>query len=192
MRNTGSAVRRLLLGLLVALGAGAGRAGAATVCGTLITNAVSADMSSGFPDFVAYVVSYSATATVKVLCPANIAFKKYVDWPEACIGTTVRFYVCVQNTMTDSVWGITLTDRLPDGMAFVDREAANTWNSGGNYYLPNSSLPPFAISWGGSIVPLMTNGSPAAGQYVPCYLRWTLDYLGPKRSACVTYRAVVL
>jgi len=181
-------------GVLVALAVlASGRAQGATVCGTLITNVVTATLSSGFPDYVLYEVSYNATATVRVLCPATLRFEKYVDWPEACAGTTVRFYVCVVNETNDSVWGATVTDRMPGNMSYVDRDG--TWNDAvGDYYIPATpgSPPAYVRAWAGSVIPGMTAGDPPGGQLVPLYLRWTIDYVGPKRSACVTYRAVVL
>src|SRR5678809_720233 len=84
----------------VALGLGlsSGRAeAAATVCGTIITNVATATMTSGFPDFVTYVVSYNATCTVQVLCPPVVALRKFANdgfTTEAGAGATVTFSIC--------------------------------------------------------------------------------------------------
>ena len=180
-----------------------GNAGAMTTCGTVITNVVSATMHSGPPEFVEYTVSYAATASVVVACPPAIQMYKFTNYSVASSGTTVKFTICVVNETTDSVWGIVVTDRLPDGMAWVDMDqnwAPGDYGAGvtDNYYTPTGLAggPPGAtISWdsGSDFDPYQSGTSPPpAGQSGTIWLRWTLAYVGPTRSACLTYRARVL
>lgn len=182
---------------------------ATTVCGTIITNMVSATMHSGPPDFVVFPTPGTAaptfTAVVEVACPPAIHMAKFVNWPTASAGTTVVFRICIINETSDSVWGVTVTDRLPNGMLF--RPMDQTWNDGvgagspyanGNTY--QSLTPPDAggwppnptIAWDTSENPAMNPGTPPDGQGPDMWLRWTVDYVGPMRSACLTYRAEVL
>lgn len=192
--------RAWLFSLVFLLG---GEAGAMTTCGTVITNVVSATMHSGPPEFVEYAVSYAATAKVVVACPPSLQMYKYTSFSVASSGTTVKFTICVVNETMDSVWGVVVTDRVPDGMAYVDMDtswAAGAYGAGvtDNYYTPKAMAggPPGAtISWdsGADFNPYQSGTTPPpAGQGGTIYLRWTLAYVGPVRSACLTYRARVL
>ncbi len=187
-----------LVGMLLMLVGG--RVQATTVSGTLITNVVSFVMDSGPTDFVVYKVSYNATAWIEVVNPPSLAMAKYTSWAVASAGTTVKFTVCIVNETDNSVWGVTITDKIPLNMAFIDRDG--TWNDSSpyvpdDYYVSYQSppdigaLPGVTLAWNASEIALMTAGSPAPGDQ-NVYLRWTLDFVGPVRSACVTYRVTIL
>jgi uncharacterized repeat protein (TIGR01451 family) len=189
-----------------------GRAEAMTACQSLITNVATATMSSGPWEFIEYDVSYNATAAVRIKCPASLILSKFADVVGtvndaahgdehgttviASTGSTVKFTICAVNTLAFSVWGITITDKLPDNVAFVDMDA--TW-AAGNYYQPTVPGPAptpsirysYNNTWPG------TAGAPAAGQGGPLYLRWTLPYIGwtgggGVKSACLTFRVQIL
>jgi len=135
---------------------------------------------------------------VTVACPPAIQMVKFVNWPTASAGTTVTFKICVVNETTDSVWGVTITDKFPSGMMARGTPPEN-W-AGDNTYA-SFKVPPdppggggtLAFRWATSEIPNMT-GMPADfnGQSAPLYLRWTIEYVGPMRSACVSYQAEVL
>lgn len=164
-------------------GAISGRALAATACGTLVTNVANTYMWSGAPDFIEYPLTYNVTATVKVICPVT-AFMKYADRGMASSGSTLTFYMCVDNqrmSVDGSVWNVTITDRLPDGVGFIDW---NTNNYGGT------------VSWQAWKADTAPNGwtttAPVVGQLDPLYLRWAIASIAPMKSACVSYRVTVL
>jgi uncharacterized repeat protein (TIGR01451 family) len=169
---------------MVCLGLYSGKAAAAaTGCGTLITNVATVTMWSGPMDQIGYALSYNVTATVVVICPVT-GLVKYADRGVASAGSTVTFFVCVNNqrlTADGSVWNVTITDRMPPGMSFVD------W--GTNDYGGTVSLRAYTgvLTPGG-----WTVAAPAAGQGTPLYMRWRVDMVGPMKSACVTYRARIL
>src|SRR6185503_8748754 len=97
--------RRVALAAVVLLGV-VETGQAATVCGTLITNVAASNMSSGFPDFVNYEVSYNATCTVMVLCAPVVALRKFANGgyvTEAAAGATVTFAICIENQTVDTV-----------------------------------------------------------------------------------------
>ncbi len=160
-----------------------GTAVAATACGTIITNVANTWMWSGPIDQIEFPLTYNVTATVKVICPVT-ALVKYADRSVASAGATVTFYICVDNqrmSVDGSVWNVTMTDRLPDGMGFIDW---NTNNYGGT------------VSWSAWSTSLAPGGwssaAPAVGTQDPLYMRWQVASIAPMKSACVTYRATVL
>ena len=181
------------LGLACVLALAAGRASAAaTVCGTLITNVASAGMSSGPPAFVQYEVSYNATTTVLVLCAPVVQLRKFANGgflTEGSAGATVTFSICVENQTADTVWAISVTDKLPDNMTFVD------WGVGGAYDLtaPNlGATRQVSAATVAGLTAAVDNVAPPAGQGVNFYMRWTYPGVGPQKSACVVYRARIL
>jgi uncharacterized repeat protein (TIGR01451 family) len=178
-------VRLIGCALLISVVAGRpARVEAATACGTMITNAASISLSSGYPDFVAYQMTYSITAVLTVLCPPSVKLVRRV-WPEMeAAGGTMTFSVCVVNDLLETIWGITVTDRLPDnvtfgGPGFGDYDTTN----GGQFILggalTNSNASAMAGPW--------STGLPAVGQAAPSYLRWVVGAVGPAKSACLTY-----
>lgn len=184
-RRTGALVA-LALALLVP----APKADAATACGTIITNVATATMWSGFPDYVAYQVSYNASATIIVLCPPVVALRKYANtdygsFQQAPAGGLVTFMICVENQTVTSVWGMTITDRLPANTTFEAGVA------GYNILHPSGAASITASQSSVSGGPFNA-GSPSLGQGSPYYLRWTLQYIGPLRSACVSYSARIM
>ena len=177
-----------VLALALALLAPAGKAGAATACGTIITNVASATMWSGFPDYIGYEVSYNASATIIVLCPPVVALRKYsnTDYGNlqtAPAGGTVTFMICVENQTVTSIWGLVVTDRLPVNMTYDQPQP-------GYIVLPGSST--ITASHSSVSAGPFTNGTPTSGQGVPYYLRWTFSFIGPARSACASYSAKIL
>jgi len=186
-RSVGFAVA---IALSVGLAAGRAQA-AATVCGTIITNVATATMTSGFPDFVLYEVSYNATCTVQVLCPPVVALRKFANaayLSEGAAGGTVTFSICIENQTNDTVWGITVTDKLPDNMTFVDEGFGNDFD----LTTPNLGVPNVvsAATTGG--LATAPAGAPPFGQAPNYYLRWTYTGIGPAKSACAVYRARIL
>lgn len=165
----------------------AGRGLASTACGTLITNVATATMTSGFPDYVAYEISYNASVMVVVLCPPVVKLTKLASTPECAAGCTVTFSVCIENQVADTVWGVTMTDVLPGNMAYVDNYPPcpdyNTSLTNLGAVVPSS-----AAAIGGP----WNAGGPGAGQTIPYYLRWVVPGIGPAKSACVMYRARIL
>lgn len=178
-----------IVALALALLVPAPRAEAATACGTIITNVATATMWSGFPDYVAYEVSYNATATLIVLCPPVVALRKfantdYADFAQAPAGGLVTFMICVENQTVTSVWGMTITDRLP-----VNVNVVNALDS--EYNLTGAPVSPAPTAAYSSNNTTWANGL-ANGQGAPYYLRWTLEKIGPLKSACVSYTARIL
>ena len=189
---TGAFGRACAAGRLTALAVAAscvlaaGRVHAATACGTMITNVATATMTSGFPDYVAYEVSYNATVMVRVLCPPVVRLVKYASSPLCAAGCTVTFQVCVENQMTDSVWGITITDVLPANMTFVSMNPANYDMT------PGWALGAVISSNAGTTAGPWSAGGPVVGQGPTHYLRWVIPGVGPAKSACVSYAARIL
>lgn len=184
-RRTGA-----LAALALALLAPASKADAATACGTIITNVATATMWSGSPDYVAYEVSYNASATIIVLCPPVVALRKFANtdygsFQQAPSGGTVTFMICVENQTVTSVWGMTITDRLP-----VNVTVANAFFS--QYNMTGVPVPPAPTAAYSADNLTWTNGSAAAGQGAPFYLRWTIEKIGPLMSACVSWTARIL
>lgn len=169
-----------VMALALALLSPAGRAAAATACGTIITNVATATMTSGFPDFVGYEVSYNATATLIVLCPPVVALRKYANtdygtFAQAPSGGTVTFMICVENQTVTSVWGINITDQLPSNVSWLANGADYNLTGAPAALGPWIAFSSNNTTWG--------SGSPAANQGAPYYLRWTLEKIGPSKSA---------
>ena len=187
MRVEGIVGERAAAALVAAvLALSCGRAEASTACGTLITNVATATMTSGFPDYVSYEISYNASVMVVVLCPPVVKLSKLASTPLCAAGCTVTFSVCIENQVADTVWGVTMTDVLPGNMAFVDDAGIPDYNtttvSLGAIVTTNSSA--VTGPWGA--------GEPTAGQTAAWYLRWVVPGIGPTKSACVTYSARIL
>lgn len=191
-----AAARRLgMAGLIVAVLAGfAGtRAFAMTAAGSIVTNVVTATMTSGFPDFVAYTVSYNATAQVVVASAPVVKLAKYASTPLCAAGCTVTFQVCIENQQVDTAWAVTVTDILPGNTTLVQMYTAV--GAGLNY--DTSSSGQFSAALGGLNASLSSSmagpwSAPGgAGQGAPYYLRWVFG-VGSARSACVSYSVRIL
>jgi uncharacterized repeat protein (TIGR01451 family) len=163
---------------------------AATSCGTLVTNTATITMWSGPIDQIGYTLSYNVTATVKIICPIT-AVNKYAKPQVVSSGGVVTFYICIDNqrmSADGSVWNVTVTDRLPYGMALdiasmtLDNYGVGALANTDIAWSPNGA----ANSW-----TLWSTSAPPAGQAAPFYLRWRIPRIGVLASGCVSYRATV-
>lgn len=165
-----------VLGLLAITGK---EAGAMTTDGTLITNVACATYMGASGG--GFAVSYCATATTRVDNPC-IALQKGANPTVQSSGGTVTYTVWVINcSCTNSAFNVTVTDRLPDNVAFL--ASIPGWNGGtGGTWTP--SYGSNNTTWGA--------GSPGGGQTSPYYLRFALNLLGPCASAMQSYSVTVL
>ncbi len=190
----------LALGIAVAAVAGLpGRAPAQTACGSMITNIATATMWSGAPDFAVFIVSYSVTSQILVLCPPVIALTKSSSingdpLVQCAAGCLVTFQVCLNNQQfaaTDSVWEVTITDRIPTNMAFqaggaFDYNTTNPSLGAITFGYASGATPP-ATGWTAAYPPLGQTSTPTT-----TFIRWVVPGIGPTRSACLTYTARIL
>jgi len=160
------------------------RAWGMTTDGTLITNVASGSFQSA--GGVPYWISYSVTATVLVSNPSVSLIKTATPTVQSS-GGTVAFRLWVVNTSaSSSAFNIIITDRLPDNMAYVGPLNPAGW--------PSASVP--LPTWTPSNCSVYAGpynaNMPGVGQAAPYYLRFSLDFLGPNRSAYVEFIATVL
>jgi len=154
--------------------------------GALITNIVSATYhgaggypSSGNPYAPKYTMSYLATATVLVSCPV-VSITKRANTTVQAVAGTVTFEICaVNSSMNASAWNLVITDKLMDNMAYAP--VWSSWAPAGTIITPSKSVD--GITY--------TAPEPVFGAINPLWLRWSIDRLGPARSACVQFKAVV-
>ena len=163
-----------------------GRAHAGSACGSLITNTATVTMWSGPVDQIGFVLTYNVTAVVQVLCPV-VSMVKYANRDMASVGSTVTFFICIVNDRNDSIWNVTITDRLPRNMGFWDWNTANYNATTGGPWTVNQ-----AYSTAGLGGPWNRAVAPNQGQGADLWMRWRIQMIGPARSACMTYRATVL
>ncbi len=161
--------------------------------GALITNIVAATYHgmAGYPGSgVAgtspyapkYTMSYLATATILVSCPV-VSITKRANTSVQSVAGTVTFEICaVNSSLQASAWNLVITDALMDNMSYVGGSYAS-WVPGAPSVWTPSSSSSLAIPFGGA--------QPNAAQTSPYFLRWTINTLGPARSACITFQAVV-
>lgn len=158
--------------------------------GALLTNIVSATYhgmagypNSGQPYLPKYTMSYLVTANILVSCPI-VAITKRANVSTQSVDGTVTFEICaINSSMQASAWNIVITDALMDNMSYV----------GGSYA---SWAPPLPSQWTVSsasalAIPFGTT-QPNANQVAPYFLRWTINTLGPARSACISFQTKVL
>lgn len=152
---------------------------AMAVDGALLTNLVSSTYNGIGGVGSAYFVTYAATATVLIACPA-VAIVKASDVTVQNTGGTVTFTVCVVNSsVSASALNVQLTDRLPDNTTFL-----------GPYSYYGAPVPsPYYSTTNG---PSWTAGTPANGAAAPLYLRWVFSVVGLNRSTCVVYAVKIL
>src|SRR6185295_5620337 len=108
---------------------------------------------------------------------------------EGSAGSVVTFSICVEIQTADTVWAVSMTDKLPDNMSFVD------WGIGGAYDLtaPNlGATKQVSAALVANLTTAVDNVPPPAGQTANFYMRWTYPGIGPQKSACVVYRARIL
>ncbi len=168
-----------LLGLVVA-----GQAHALATTGVVLTNLASCTFATAPTNTPAISVSYGVTATVLVQNPVVVPSKTATPTLQAA-GSEVTFQVCVVNTSaTASAFNVFVNDRLPDNMEWAGL-ATTYWNNSnpaGTWSESSSSVFP------GPYV----GTPPVAGQEAPYYMRWNLNWLGPLKSGCVTFKARIL
>lgn len=197
--TAGSIARTAIATALLGLATLPGRAPAQTACGSLITNIATATMWDGAPTFTVYTLSYNVTATVLVLCPPVIALRKSSSVNgdpliQCSSGCVVTFQVCLENQQfgpNDSVWSVTITDRLPQNMAIAGPATFN-YNTTNPSLGADSAYHAFGATPPGSG---WTAGLPPTGQTsnpTTTFVRWVVSGIGPTRSACLTYTARIL
>jgi len=97
---------------------------------------------------------------------------------------TATYTVCVvNNALNATAWNLVVSDKLPDNMGWVNASLATWAGAGSAWDLSDSGN---GTTWAAS------PAQPPAGQTSPFFLRWTIDKLGPNRSACVSFRMTVL
>jgi len=160
----------------------AGRAGATTSDGAIVTNVASATFNAQYPG--AFVVSYASTATVLVANPCITLRKDVSPSVQAAVGTlTFRLWV-VNCSPYASAFNVSIIDKLPDNVGFnTDIVATGSWSpSGLGVWSQYESLN--GTAWAA--------GAPPVGQVTPYYLRFILSLLGPGKSAYVQYGVNIL
>ncbi len=163
---------------------------AMTADGAMITNYAAATGYWGMAGLAytsRYNVSYNATAGVVVSCPV-VYVTKIVSPTTLAVAQTATYTVCVVNTaLQATAWNVVVQDRLPDNMAYVGA-SLTSWVLG-------TPPPTWTASWSTNGGASWTTGAePPAGANnttAPYSLRWVLNYLGPNRSGCVSFRATV-
>jgi hypothetical protein len=185
--------RRLLVVGLFVLGMGASRARAlATSDGTLITNVATATFGSmaTLPTVgwggVNFEVSYAATQTVLVATP-TIALQKTSQPSIECSGGTITFCIWAVNLSTQtSAFNVYVQDRYPPLVGYVVGQ--QTWalgTVGGTIF----------TNWGNGPAQRFPGEPPAgmdAASAAGYYLRWTINTIGPGKSALMCYKAALL
>jgi uncharacterized repeat protein (TIGR01451 family) len=128
-------------------------------------------------------VSFAATATVLVQNPC-VSLRKVPDVTIQAAGGTVTYTLWVVNcSPIMSAFNITVTDKLPDNVAYD--QPRGSWNGGSGGTWASSESATGAV---GTFVP----GTPPPGQLTPYYLRYVIDLLGPAKSAMIAYSVVIL
>ena len=159
-----------------------GRASAVTMCGSMLTNTVSATFGSNSLGSVQFLVSYNSSASVLINCPV-ITVTKIATPTLQTAGQPVVFRVWVSNTSPwFSAFNVAVIDRLPDNMEWAGVASAYWTNMPAPVWAEGSSV--------GYVGPY--GGTPASGQDFPYYMRWTLDQLGPGKSGYVEFQARIL
>lgn len=153
--------------------------------GAVLTNIASCTFATA-PTAPYVEVSYQVTAKVWVQNPVVVPTKTATPTLQAA-GSEVTFQVCVENTSaTASAFNVFVNDRLPDNMEWAGL-ATTYWNNSnpaGTWSETSSSVFPG---------PYCTAPCPPlSGQDAPYYMRWNLNWLGPLKSGCVTFKARIL
>lgn len=166
------------MGLIAGLVWG-GAAMGMTTDGTMITNVASS--TYGTTSGIGFNVTYSVTALTWVANPCLQLQKTGMPVSQAS-GNLVTYTIWVVNcSCTGSAFNLSITDRLPDNVGFGAGGSAWNGGSGGTWFPANGSD---NVTWGA--------GLPGAGQVAPYYLRFSLNLLGPCKSAMESYTVTVL
>ena len=178
----------------------AGRAGAMTSEGTLITNVASASYWSA--DGAKFAPTYGSTANVLVMNP-TVHLRKVSSPSMQCSGGTVTFCIYVVNVSAmSSAFNVTVEDIMPGdgtgtaGFAYVDVVASTArteWNPQGATVIYGYRPTNFGANnvWVGTAGDPELDGEPADGTAGPYYIRWNINVLGPNRSMMVCFKATV-
>jgi uncharacterized repeat protein (TIGR01451 family) len=157
--------------------------GAATADGVMITNSASLTAywgSSGLSYGMRYTISFNVTVMTIVATPSTVV-QKTVSPAIANAGETLTYTIWFVNTSPfGSAFNIIANDPLP---ANVNYDAwRGMWNggTGGTWFNQYSA---------DNVV--FFSGNPAQGQAAPCYLRFTMNMLGPKASAFTSYSVTI-
>jgi len=190
-RHASAAPVGIMIGMLV-LGMAAGRASAATVDGTLITNVACMTYGSVTAD-CNFTASYCATATVLVVNP-NIQINKVGTPSIECSGSTVTFCIWVANVSAyTSAFNVHVIDIIPGSsgvMSYVQSAGAGNWiagTAGAALTMGYGSQPP----WNGFFTQYWSAECPA-GQTGPYGIRWVISLIGPGKSAMLCWKASIL
>jgi len=169
--------------VVLALLAAPHRADAMTADGAIMTNTALATYTGIGGVGIVYRVSYLATASV-LICNPLIVYVKTATPTMVAPTQTVVFTVCtINNSVTTSAFNITITDKIPDNMAFFSGGTSPAWTYGGTGW---------TVSYAATLAGPWTAGMPAVGT-TNNFLRWVMRIdVGPGKSACVTYTASVL
>jgi uncharacterized repeat protein (TIGR01451 family) len=166
-----------------------GGAKATTISGTIITNVATASYYGGpYPTPVSYSASYATSAYVLVAGP-DIQLLKSTDPTIACSGGTVTFCVWARNNSAyTSAFNVILEDKFPVGFSYIaGQELWPVANIMIGYMTTAGVCPPScADNWGDE----PPTGQDAIGGGL--WLKWTVDELGPNRSAMMCFKMILL
>jgi uncharacterized repeat protein (TIGR01451 family) len=169
----------LAIGLAAAAIGFAGRAGAMTADGTLVTNVAS--ITFRYWSGASFGVSFNLTATVLTTNPCLTAQKTASPMVQASGGLLTFTLWVINCSPTMSAFNINVTDRLPNNAVMGANLSAWNGGSGGSWYPASGTN---NTTWAPNV--------PPAGQGVPYFLRYVLDQIGPSKSGFVSFTVSVL
>ena len=112
-------------------------------------------------------------------------YSRYANPTVQASGGAVTFTLWVVNcSPTSSAWNILVTDRLPDN-TYYDPGTFVSWPGNATPGVWDPSYSSNNTTWSGV-------GQPALPQGAPYYLRYTLNILGPGKSAFASFQVVIL
>ncbi|MEW1633029.1 hypothetical protein AB0469_03040 [Streptomyces sp. NPDC093801] len=106
--------------------------------GKLVSNTATASYENRLGDTPEPLTSTSDEQLTEVRPAADLAVTKAADATTVTVGQTVTYRITVRNAGPNDATGVTVTDRLPDGLAFLSAEgpgrhdpATGRWTVGG-------------------------------------------------------------
>ncbi|KIF07707.1 hypothetical protein PL81_00425 [Streptomyces sp. RSD-27] len=106
--------------------------------GKLVSNTATAAYENRLGDTPELLTATSNEQLTEVKPAADLAVTKAADATTVTVGQTVTYRVTVRNSGPNDATGVTVTDRLPDGLAFLSAEgpgrhdpATGLWTVGG-------------------------------------------------------------
>jgi len=165
----------------LSLVAGGRNASAATTDGTLITNVACGTYLSA--SGMGFAISYCCTANVLVSNPCVALQKRATPTVQSSGGVVTFELIAINCSSSSSAFNVMVTDRLPDNMAYIP-SANPTWYGGPIAPINSLFKSPDNLNW--------SSNWPVAAQGAPYWLRWQLEFLGPGRSASISFQATVL